>query len=436
MAQPSGRVLEGVFGEANSSPETLPVNKPPNLSSAQVLRDLQHKFADSKTFAPLLQRTKNALEEQERHQPKRRKKGNDQIFKMGHGGTLDPMATGILIVGIGRGTKYLQDFLGCKKTYETVVLFGKSTDTYDVTGKVVAETPAEHITKDLVEEKIEGFRGKQKQMPPLFSAIKINGMKAYEYARTGKELPRELETRDVEVSECSLLEFYAPGDHDFRWPAEQAPEEEKALAKRLMAGVEATRQATAPVAKAEVPEKPATEQTKGSDINKIPYEKKAAMHIHTAAQEAFPANAPAARILLTVSSGFYVRSFAYDLGIACGSYGSMASLIRSQQGSYTTVQPAPASFIPTLTYEDLGAGEDVWGSKISSVLEEWVKEHPETPAQKEYDHRDFSRGHNDYRGGRGSRGRGRGQKRSWNDRGDNGSRSSRRRNSSSDESNS
>ncbi|EXJ84481.1 hypothetical protein A1O3_05149 [Capronia epimyces CBS 606.96] len=421
MAQPSGKVLEGVFA----------VNKPPNLSSAQVLRDLQRNFAESNTFAPLLQRTKNVLEEQERHQPKRRKRGNDQIFKMGHGGTLDPMATGILIVGIGRGTKYLQDFLGSKKTYETVVLFGKSTDTYDVTGKVVAEGPMEHITKGLVEEKIEKLRGKQKQMPPLFSAIKINGMKAYEYARGGKELPRELETRDVEVSECSLLEFYAPGEHDFRWPAEQAPEEEKAIATRLMAGVEAAKLTTTLEVKADIPEVSSTAQTKETNINEIPYEKKAAMHIHTAKQEPFPAHAPAARIRLTVSSGFYVRSFAYDLGIACSSYGSMAALVRSQQGSYTTVQPAPEGFIPTLTYEDLEAGENVWGPKLSSVLEGWVEEHPETSAQKDFDHRDFPRGHNANKGGRGFRGRGGGQKTSWNDRKDNRSRGSKRRNSSS-----
>lgn len=60
---------------------------------------------------------------------------------MGHGGTLDPMATGVLIVGIGRGTKHLGDMLGCIKTYETIVLFGKGTDTYDVAGKIVSEAP-------------------------------------------------------------------------------------------------------------------------------------------------------------------------------------------------------------------------------------------------------------------------------------------------------
>jgi tRNA pseudouridine55 synthase len=267
-------------------------------------------------------------------------------------------------------------------------------------------------------------------MPPLFSAIKINGMKAYEYARSGKELPRELETRDVEVSECSMLEFYAPGAHDFRWPAEQADEEEKAIAKRLMAGGEETKQAVAPDAGEGIPSNSTNEKPEKTDINKIPYEKKAAMHIHTAAQEDVAADAPAARIRLNVSSGFYVRSFAYDLGIACGSYGAMASLVRSQQASYTTVEPAPEGFIPTLTYEDLEAGEDVWGPKISAVLEKWLEEHPETSTQKDSDDRDrdYSRRHN---GNRGSRGRGGGRGRSWNQGKDNGSRGSKRRNSSS-----
>ncbi|KIY03756.1 uncharacterized protein Z520_00447 [Fonsecaea multimorphosa CBS 102226] len=423
MAQPSGKVLEGVFA----------ISKPPSISSAQVLRDLQHKFAESKTFAPLLEKTRKAQEEQDRHQPKRRKRrSNDQIFKMGHGGTLDPMATGVLIVGLGRGSKSLSDFLGCKKTYETVVLFGKSTDTYDIMGKIVAESPTESITKQVVEERLTHFRGKMKQIPPIYSAIKIDGMKLYEYARSGRELPRTLESRDIEISDCTLLDFYGPGEHDFRWPAEEASDEEKSIAWRLMAGAEATKKSVEQEAAATSPRSPSKERYREQrESNKLPPDKKAELHTHhLPTQEAQPANAPAARIRLTVSSGFYVRSFAYDLGIACGCHGTMAALVRSMQGEYTNIDPAPEGFIPALTYSDLEAGEDVWGPKIADGLEKWMETHPAPSNDNRPDDRD--RSDRDYRHKR-FNGGGRGDSR-WNgQRRWEGSNRSRRRNSSSPE---
>ncbi|EXJ55697.1 hypothetical protein A1O7_08626 [Cladophialophora yegresii CBS 114405] len=409
MAQPSGKLLEGVFA----------VSKPPSVSSAQVLRELQHKFAESKTFAPLLEQTKRAREEQDRHQPKRRKRtSDDQIFKMGHGGTLDPLATGVLIVGIGRGSKSLPDFLGCKKTYETVVLFGKSTDTYDIMGKVVAAASTEHITREVVEDKLAQFRGKMKQIPPIYSAIKVQGMKLYEYARSGKELPRQLESRDIEISECTLLDYYDPGEHGYRWPAEQATDEEKAVAQKLIAGAESTKKLLGQDAAPTRPRTPPSERYKEfRESNNLPPDKKAAMHTHDIGTlEAQPANAPAARIRLTVSSGFYVRSFAYDLGTACDSYGTMAALVRSKQGHFTNIEPIPEGFVPAITWEDLGAGEDTWGPKITKVLEDWVETHPPPSTQNRIDDRD--RSESDYRYKRSNHGggwRGGGRKRSWND---------------------
>ncbi|OAP63082.1 tRNA pseudouridine(55) synthase [Fonsecaea erecta] len=426
MAQPTGKVLEGVFA----------INKPPSISSAQVLRDLQHKFAESQTFAPLLEKTRKAQEEQERHQPKRRKRGNDQTFKMGHGGTLDPLATGVLTVGLGRGSKSLADFLSCKKTYETVVLFGKSTDTYDIMGKIVAEAPTENITKQVVEDELTRFRGKMKQIPPIYSAIKIDGMKLYEYARSGKELPRELESREVEISDCTLLDFYGPGEHDFRWPAEEASDEEKALAQKIMAGAEATKKSLGQEAAPASPKNPPKERHREHhQSNKLTPEKKAELHTHhLPTQEAEPANAPAARIRLTVSSGFYVRSFAHDLGIACGSYGTMAALVRSIQGEYTNIDPAPEGLIPALTYSDLEAGEGVWGPKIADVLEKWIEAHPAPSNDKRPDDRDRSdRDYRHKRFDRGGRDDSRPQRAWTGQRRWEGSNRSKRRNSSSPE---
>ena len=231
---------------------------------------------------------------------------------MGHGGTLDPLAAGVLIVGIGRGTKQLQKYLACTKTYETTVLFGVSTDSYDSTGIIAERAHCAHVTKTLVESKLSRFRGDIKQAPPIYSALKINGKKACEYAREGQELPRQLESRDMHVDECTLLEWQEPGQHKFAYPG-----------------------------------------------------------------EADPAAAPAARIRLTVCSGFYVRSFAHDLGIACQSRSHMATLLRTRQATYTTSNPAESPDLTTaITYADLDAGEETWGPKLRPQLESWVAAYP------------------------------------------------------------
>jgi tRNA pseudouridine55 synthase len=346
---------------------------------------------------------------------------------MGHGGTLDPMATGVLIVGIGKGTKHLNSFLGCTKTYETVVLFGKSTDTYDVAGKIVAEAPYEHVTQELVEEKLPQFRGNIKQIPPIYSALKINGMKAYEYARSGKELPRELESRSMKVTECEMLEWYEGGQHEYRWPAEEATEEEISLANRLMKTADSTINLKGDKADVAISSPtdmdPASSETRKRQVQTTPTQQplskeaetptetpdltvptKAALHTHILPpSSSTPALAPAARIILSVSSGFYVRSFAHDLGRACGSLAIMASLVRSRQADFTiSSRPQPLSqkddvvtnvgedveLIQALPYTDLALGEEVWGPKVQAMLERWNRTHSAAENMERIEHRD------------------------------------------------
>lgn len=344
------------------------------------------------------------------------------VFKMGHGGTLDPLATGVLIVGIGRGTKALQSFLGGTKTYETVVLFGKTTNTYDVAGQVVASAPTDQISQNLVEEKLGDFRGNIKQVPPIYSALKINGMKAYDYARTGKPLPRELESRDMVVEECTLLNYYETGTHDFRWPAADASTEEKEAARTILkiepdtrsGNVEETKKdspdsAGSGIAQATAPERiyPIDDETgklSRANIEKMDQwtrEQKAAMHTHDIPELAKePANAPAARVRLTSSSGFYVRSFAHDLGISCGSFGTMAELTRVRQSGYTINDPPPEGQTLCLTYDDLAKGEEVWGPKIAGVLEQWMGKNPVPDRANRVDDRDRHDSRYSKRGGR------------------------------------
>jgi tRNA pseudouridine55 synthase len=87
---------------------------------------------------------------------------------MGHGGTLDPMATGVLVLGIGSGTKKLNQFLGGWKEYETTCVFGTVTDSYDAVGKILRRTPTDHITKEKVEQALESFKGEILQQPPMY----------------------------------------------------------------------------------------------------------------------------------------------------------------------------------------------------------------------------------------------------------------------------
>lgn len=305
---------------------------------------------------------------------------------MGHGGTLDPMATGVLIVGIGRGTKSLQDFLYCTKTYETVVLFGKSTDSYDVAGKIVATAPTTHITREVVEGQLSAFRGNIRQVPPIYSALKINGMKAYEYARSGKELPRQLEAREMEVSDCQLIDWYEPGEHAYRWPAEEAAEEDKnAFQKLVRVGQPGSSQEQSlsknshpELEKRDTPHEEREKLSEGGVAIKQAEEspsreEKAILHTHAISglSEGI-ADAPAARISLTVSSGFYVRSFAHDLGLLCDSYGTMSELARTRQAEFTTISPAADGLVPALEYADIEKGEEIWGPKITEVLETWL----------------------------------------------------------------
>lgn len=122
--------------------------------------------------------------------------------KVGHTGTLDPVATGVLPILIGEATKLSNILTAESKAYRVKMLLGVETNTYDITGKI---TNASVINKDdiYIRERIKRFIGKSKQMPPIYSAIKIKGKKAYEYAREGKEV--ELKERDIEIYDINNI---------------------------------------------------------------------------------------------------------------------------------------------------------------------------------------------------------------------------------------
>ena len=124
--------------------------------------------------------------------------------KTGHIGTLDPNATGLLPILVGKGTKLSQYLINHDKEYEVVLKLGIKTDTADLEGKIIEEKEVADnlLEKEKVLDVLNGFIGKQKQVPPMYSAIKVNGKKLYEYAR--KNVQIELEAREIEIYEIKL----------------------------------------------------------------------------------------------------------------------------------------------------------------------------------------------------------------------------------------
>ncbi len=120
-------------------------------------------------------------------------RGVFQTRRIGHGGTLDPMATGVLPVFVGRATRAVEFFEHADKTYEAVLRLGITTDTEDITGTVL-ETKAVSVTAEQVQAALEQFKGDIQQIPPMYSAIKINGQKLCDLARRGKEVERKSRT--------------------------------------------------------------------------------------------------------------------------------------------------------------------------------------------------------------------------------------------------
>ena len=124
--------------------------------------------------------------------------------RIGHGGTLDPMATGVLPVFVGRGTRAVEFFEHAEKTYEATLRLGLTTDTEDITGTTLEEKPVS-VTRKALEAALELFRGDILQVPPMYSAIKIGGQKLVDLARKGRQVERK--PRPVTILELTLLDF-------------------------------------------------------------------------------------------------------------------------------------------------------------------------------------------------------------------------------------
>jgi tRNA pseudouridine55 synthase len=129
--------------------------------------------------------------------------------KVGHAGTLDPLATGLLIVCTGKKTKTINELMGMEKEYTGTFFIGATTPCFDLEKPVDKTFPTQHITTEQIYEAAKKFTGVQQQVPPIFSAVFIDGKRAYEYARAGQEAeikPREIEIKEFEITRIELPE--------------------------------------------------------------------------------------------------------------------------------------------------------------------------------------------------------------------------------------
>ena len=169
------------------SGELLLINKPYTWSSFQAVNKLKHAL---KKHPSLL------LDDKFVH------------LKIGHAGTLDPLATGLLIICTGKKTKEISSFQDLPKEYTGTFFIGATTPCYDKEKEVNETFPTEHITEELVFETAKSFIGKQEQVPPMFSAVKVDGKRLYKLARIGEEI--ELKARPIEILEFEITRFELP----------------------------------------------------------------------------------------------------------------------------------------------------------------------------------------------------------------------------------
>jgi tRNA pseudouridine55 synthase len=128
--------------------------------------------------------------------------------RVGHAGTLDPMATGVLVVLLGKNTKLFSQFEGFDKAYRATLILGTQTSTADIQGKVLQQAPYEHFTRDQIEQTLKKFVGVIAQTPPMVSAIKFKGQRLYELARKGIVVDRK--PRMIRISKLELVDFQLP----------------------------------------------------------------------------------------------------------------------------------------------------------------------------------------------------------------------------------
>ncbi|KAL6600918.1 pseudouridine synthase [Neocallimastix californiae] len=293
----SGKILEQLNG-------VFCVNKPIGLSSSDVVTIIKHKVTRQLISSNLVD--------------KKKKKRN--MIKIGHGGTLDPLASGCLVIGLFKGTKMLNTLLSGSKVYEAVGRFGSSTETYDCLGELVEEKPYQHITKEKLEEVLQEFVGEIEQYPPIYSALKVNGKPMYEYAKNGQELPKEIKSRKIIIHSIELLEFYTEPTKTTEIQVDNDNED-----FTFQMDIDN---------KEETKDKNMKKQQDNRNQNNNNNEKKKFQFKNKAIANNKLPEGPTFRFKVECGGGTYIRSLIHDIGKKLDSAAHMVSLIRSKQGPF------------------------------------------------------------------------------------------------------
>ncbi|KAF9379527.1 hypothetical protein CPC16_010704 [Podila verticillata] len=271
------------------------VSKPSGITSTTILDHLQHVCRLNKTH-PLVQGVLSL------DGSKRAKRG---LVKIGHGGTLDPLARGIVVVGMGTGCKKLHKMSGSSKVYIAEGRLGFSTTTLDCTGFLVDTAPTDHITKDLLLSVLDVFKGEIEQTPPLYSALNMDGKRLYDYAREGIPLPREIPTRKVSIFALDLCSY-----------ANETPDPTLKQLGFKVDGHDNTSGSTYEFKSGFVPKSVGDPDL---DPKHVPVPTQGGLLFH---------------IRVHCSSGTYIRTLISDIATRLGTVGHMTDLLRVEQSGY------------------------------------------------------------------------------------------------------
>lgn len=167
--------------------KVIPINKPYEWTSFDVVK-----------------KVKNTIGKRLRQELNIRLKS----FKVGHAGTLDPLAEGLVLVCTGKATKKISELMADEKEYIATIELGKTTPSYDLETEYDGEFPVEHINEELINTTLNRFIGEQDQVPPVYSAKNINGKRAYDYARKGEELV--MKANKITITDLEIIEFNKP----------------------------------------------------------------------------------------------------------------------------------------------------------------------------------------------------------------------------------
>lgn len=355
-------IMDGVFA----------VNKQSGATSRAVLDQLNRILSSSMVSQESLQKLQNTRKQAQGKQ--RIKKWKTTKLKMGHGGTLDPLASGVLVIGVGSGTKKLGDYTnGSVKKYECVGLLGGSTTTGDSEGELLLKTEVDHITNDLLEQTKERMVGTLDQTPPIFSALKMDGKRLYEYAREGLPLPRQIKSREVKITDMDIKNDTLTSEHEYVFLKSEVDENGKTLAEQL-ANNPTLNDHPVPFSR--------EWKEKHRNDNLLPLEMRIIKDSKMYEDEEY--RAPLLHFDATVSSGTYIRSLLSDMGRAVGSSAYMVKLVRWKQAEWELNKNV-------FEMEDfIKYGEEIWAPVLEKVLssrdgnvnvreemEKSIKAHPE-----------------------------------------------------------